>query len=78
MTGPRTLIVAVGLLLGLSACGMEPFDAPRSQEIPPGPGVFTGQSGAFTISAPSRSERQPPAQSQGAPTSSGGAATSTR
>lgn len=77
MAGPRTLIAMAALLLGLSACGMEPFDAPRSQEIPPGPGVFTGQSGAFTISAPSRSERQP-AQSQDTPTSAGGASAGTR
>ena len=78
MARARAPILTLGLLLGLSACGMEPFDAPRSQEIPPGPGVFTGQSGAFTISAPSRSERQAPAQNQGGTPASGGASTTTR
>ena len=78
MARPRTLIFMAALLLGLSACGLEPFDAPRSQEIPPGPGVFTGQSGAFTLSAPSRSERQAPTQGQGTAAPTGGASSGAR
>lgn len=69
MARSRTRILLLALLLGLCACGMEPFDAPRSQEIPQGPGLFTGRSGAFTISAPSLEERKTPAQSQGATSS---------
>ena len=47
--GKRGLLV---LVLGwlLAACaGAEPFDYTPSSEIPPGPGVFSGSDGEFTV-----------------------------
>jgi len=40
------------LVLGLAGCGGTEFAAPEIDEIPPGPGLFTGEDGALVIGLP--------------------------
>jgi hypothetical protein len=35
-------------LVSLAACGGQPFEYTAADEIPPGPGLFSGPDGAFT------------------------------
>lgn len=46
----RSMVALTGLLI-LAACGGQEFTAPVSSEIPPGPGLFTGDDGALVISS---------------------------
>lgn len=36
-------------LVSLACCGGQPFEYTAADEIPPGPGIFSGSDGAFTI-----------------------------
>jgi hypothetical protein len=43
-------LVAVGIALSLAGCStMQPYQAPRVDDIRPGPGLFTGEKGAFYL-----------------------------
>lgn len=43
-------LTAAMLLLALLACaGGEPLEPTRADEIPPGPGLFSGEDGEFVI-----------------------------
>ncbi len=45
----RNVLLLVATLV-LAACAqMEPIDFPQSDEIPDGPGLFTGEDGEITI-----------------------------
>jgi hypothetical protein len=45
------LTVALGLVL--AACGeVKPFTPPATDEIPPGPGLFTGKKGELVLTPP--------------------------
>ncbi len=49
------LVLAIALLLALAACGRgTPFQPAATDEIKPGPGLFTGEAGAFVIYRPKR------------------------
>lgn len=43
---------AVLLLLTACASSPEPFDYQKSNELKPGPGIFTGDEGSYTIYGP--------------------------
>jgi hypothetical protein len=58
-----SLVLVAGILL-LAGCGMEPFDPPRPDELQPGPGILTGESGELVIYRPGQEEGRP----DGAPT----------
>jgi hypothetical protein len=49
-------IVLAGVVLGLLFAGCatppEPFDYQKSNELKPGPGIFTGDEGSYTIYGP--------------------------
>jgi hypothetical protein len=49
----KRLIVMVGVVLGLLFTGCatppEPFDYQQNNELKPGPGIFTGEEGVYTI-----------------------------
>ena len=63
------LIVLAGLaaFLVLAACASspEPFDYQQNNELKPGPGIFTGEEGVYTIYGP------PPKPAKEAPAASG-------
>ncbi len=45
---PRlALLLVLGVLAGCASG--EPFDPPTADEIPPGPGLFTGKDGEFRL-----------------------------
>jgi hypothetical protein len=47
--------VAATLALLLAACGeVKPFSPPVANEIPPGPGLFTGKKGELVLTPPAR------------------------
>ena len=52
----KRLIVLAGVVLGLLFAGCatppEPFDYQKSNELKPGPGIFTGDEGSYTIHGP--------------------------
>ena len=45
----RTLIVLSIMASGLVACGGTPFQHTDSKETKPGPGLFSGDDGVFTL-----------------------------
>lgn len=50
----RSLILGgVGMWLLLAACATppEPFEYKQSNDLKPGPGIFTGEEGVFTITS---------------------------
>ena len=50
-------ILAVAALGTLAACSnVQPFDYTAVHEIPPGPGLFSGEDGVFTLYESGRSE----------------------
>lgn len=54
-------LVAVTLLTGmLAACSAEPFEYTAAHEIPPGPGLISGETGEFELyrKNPDESENQ--------------------
>lgn len=44
----RWLILLLGGI-GLAACAAEPFDYTPVDEIPPGPGLLSGEEGEFVV-----------------------------
>ncbi|MEK0085896.1 hypothetical protein [Benzoatithermus flavus] len=49
----RRLAFLAGLLVSLAACsGWRPMEVPTNSDMKPGPGLFTGSSGAFVLTAP--------------------------
>lgn len=52
----RLLVPALGLMALLAGCGGQAFDYRSEREIPPGPGLFTGEAGALTIGLGGRSD----------------------
>ena len=54
------LTLVLGLVLG---CGGKPFNYESQNEIPPGPGVFSGKEGEFTLYS---SESKPASEDEGA------------
>jgi hypothetical protein len=44
----RWLILLLGGI-GLTACAAEPFDYTPVDEIPPGPGLLSGEEGEFVV-----------------------------
>ncbi len=45
-----SIVLALALLLALAACGRgTPFQPTAVDEIKPGPGLFTGETGAFVL-----------------------------
>ena len=45
----RTTLVALALVLGLAACGAAPLRYTPVDEVPEGPGLLSGEDGAFVI-----------------------------
>ena len=46
----RRCLILVGLLLALSGCAQpKPFELPRADEIPDGPGLLSGEDGKFIL-----------------------------
>ena len=43
------LIGMICLMIGLAGCAAEPFKFKPDNELKPGPGVFSGEEGEFTI-----------------------------
>lgn len=43
------VLSAVGLFMVLSCTAMEPYDYENERDQKPGPGLFSGENGAFTI-----------------------------
>ena len=43
------VVIAVAVGLWLAACAAEPFDYTPVDEIPPGPGLLSGEDGEFVI-----------------------------
>ena len=52
----RPLLLALALAVPLAGCGGQAFDYRSEREIPPGPGLFTGEAGALTIGLGGRSD----------------------
>lgn len=75
---PAVTLLALSAAV-LAACAGEPFEYHSQNEIPKGPGVFSGESGAFTINIPgtggdSRAPARPSAaRSAAAPSAQGNA-----
>ena len=45
----RTALVTLALALGLAACGAKPLPYAAVDEVPAGPGLLSGEDGAFVI-----------------------------
>jgi hypothetical protein len=45
----RLALAVGGAALLLTACAAEPFDYTPADEIPPGPGLLSGEDGEFVI-----------------------------
>lgn len=52
----QTIILIVWLLL--SGCGGEPYTYESDRELKPGPGLFSGKDGEFTIIGASEKKRE--------------------
>ena len=49
----------VAALALLASCAMQPFDPPSPDELKPGPGLFTGETGAFVINRAGETKEAP-------------------
>jgi hypothetical protein len=47
----RNISVLLAVIAGLTGCGTQPYDMPNNREIPEGPGILTGEKGAFVLQA---------------------------
>jgi hypothetical protein len=63
--------VVGGALLFLAACagGPQPYTYQPDNELKPGPGLFTGEEGMWTVVGPSRTAPQAAAEDKTAPAS---------
>ncbi len=60
-TGRRLRLLGLVALVSLAGCaGGQPFDYTPVDEIPPGPGLFTGADGAFVITVGGTDEAESP------------------
>lgn len=63
-------VVGIGLVLGACATSPEPFDYRPADEIKPGPGLFSGDDGVFTLyGKPGKAPAEDEGQDQEAGTS---------
>jgi hypothetical protein len=64
----KRLIVLVAVVLGLLVAGCatppEPFEYQSENELKPGPGIFTGEEGAYTIYGPPPVKEKQPAPAE--------------
>jgi len=62
------MLIGIGLWL-LVGCATppQPFDYQPDNELKPGPGLFTGEAGVYTIHGPQPQEEKEPAREQEAP-----------
>jgi hypothetical protein len=71
MSTLKRLIVLVGVVLGLLVAGCatppEPFDYQQNNDLKPGPGIFTGEEGSYTIYGPPPAEEKEPPPGQETP-----------
>jgi len=66
----KCLGVLAGLVLWLlvgCATPRQPYDYQQSNELKPGPGIFTGEEGVYTIYGPPPKEEKEPKPEQEAP-----------
>lgn len=58
--GTREALLSVLLAAALAACGGKPFEYHSGNEIPQGPGLLTGESGAVVLYSDKKVKADPP------------------
>lgn len=53
-------VVGMWLLLAACATSPEPFEYKQSNDLKPGPGIFTGEEGVYTIYSRPKPEQKAP------------------
>jgi hypothetical protein len=74
-TNLKQAVVAL-IMIGMWGCAAQPFDPPRSGEIPPGPGVFSKGDDGFVLYDSNKTKADGRTDAAGASTTESGAARS--